>query len=131
MINPLISGSTPHEMSLEQFQYAFVNGLPLAEQKAIYDQQTVPESRQAARGALRKVAQIDFNKPRAPLLLLAGSTDNIIPASLNKTNFQKYQNSPSVTDFKEFPGRTHYGFGQTGWEELADYILDWLQQRGI
>jgi pimeloyl-ACP methyl ester carboxylesterase len=131
MLNPFISGSTPHQMSFEQFQYAFVNGLPLADQRAHYDQQVVPESRHAARGALGKVAQIDFDRPRAPLLLLAGSTDNIIPASLNKTNYQKYQNCPSITDFKEFPGRTHYGMGQSGWEELADFVLGWIKKIGV
>ena len=24
-----------------------------------------------------------------------------------------------------FPGRSHYTLGQAGWEEVADYALDW------
>jgi hypothetical protein len=24
-----------------------------------------------------------------------------------------------------FPGRSHYTLGQEGWEEVADYALDW------
>src|SRR5829696_8550563 len=32
----------------------------------------------------------------------------------------------SVTDYKEFPGRSHYSvIGGEGWEEVADYALDW------
>jgi hypothetical protein len=33
--------------------------------------------------------------------------------------------SKSVTDYKEFPGRSHYTVGQDGWEEVADYALEW------
>jgi hypothetical protein len=33
-----------------------------------------------------------------------------------------------VTDFHEFPGRTHYTLGQKGWEEVADYVLAWLKK---
>ena len=28
-------------------------------------------------------------------------------------------------EFKEFPGRSHFTIGQDGWEEVADYALDW------
>ena len=32
----------------------------------------------------------------------------------------------SVTDYKEFPGRSHYSvIGGEGWVEVADYALDW------
>ena len=30
-----------------------------------------------------------------------------------------------MTDFKEFPERSHFTIGQDGWEEVADYALDW------
>ncbi len=37
MINPLVSKYTPRLIPFAAFQYAFVNTLPLAEQKAAYD----------------------------------------------------------------------------------------------
>jgi hypothetical protein len=37
--------------------------------------------------------------------------------------------SKSVTDYKEFPGRSHYTVGQDGWEEVADYALEWAVQQ--
>jgi pimeloyl-ACP methyl ester carboxylesterase len=129
VINPLISGHEPYYMPFEAFQEAFVNGMPLAEQRAAYDNQAVPESRLVGRGALSGIARIDFKKPHPPLLFIAGSADTIIPASLNKSNYEKYKASPSVTDFKEFPGRTHFLIGQQGWEEIADFVLDWLDKR--
>jgi hypothetical protein len=57
--------------------------------------------------------------------LIAGGADRIIPASLNWSNYKKY-NGASVTEFREFPGRTHYTLAQTGWQEVSDFALDWL-----
>jgi hypothetical protein len=65
------------------------------------------------------------------LLLIGGSDDNLIPASLNKTNYAKYKSSGSVTDFKEFAGRTHFIIGQKYWEEVADFILAWLKDNEV
>jgi hypothetical protein len=30
-----------------------------------------------------------------------------------------------VTDYKEYPGRAHFTLGQPGWEEPADYAVEW------
>jgi len=129
MISPFVSPGQPHLMTLPQFQYAFVNSLPLAEQQAAYERYVVPESRRVPQESLLgKVARIDFKKPHAPLLLTAGSIDHIIPASLNRINYSRYAASPSPVEFKEFPGRTHFVIGQKDWEEVADYVLDWISK---
>jgi alpha-beta hydrolase superfamily lysophospholipase len=127
-ITPFVSQNSPIEMSFERFQYTFVNGLPLAEQRAAYERYVVPESRRVPRESL--TARVDFKKPHPPLLVIAGSADHIIPASLNKSNFARYKSSSSVTDYKEFAGRTHFIIGQKKWEEVADYILAWLNEKG-
>lgn len=74
---------------------------------------------------------VEFKKQRPPLLLIAGSDDHIIPAALNKNNYEKYKGSPSATGFKEFPGRTHYIIGQPNWEEVAGYAASWLKEHGM
>jgi pimeloyl-ACP methyl ester carboxylesterase len=127
-INPL--GSQPVKLSFEQFQYAFVNDLPQAEQHAAFEAYCVPESRKVPAESLGKIAHIDFEKPGPPLLLLAGTNDHIIPASLNQSNFNKYQRPNSVTEFKEFP-RTHFVLGEKNWEEVADYAKAWLHRNGL
>lgn len=131
MITPFASKTLPHLMTFEQFQYAFVNTLPLKVQQDAYEKYVVPESRQVPQESLGRAGRIDFKKEHAPLLLTAGSIDHIIPASLNKANFEKYESSNSITDFKEFTGRTHFLIGQTGWEEIADYVVSWLGAKGI
>jgi len=113
-------------MTFDDFQYAFVNGMSLEEQKAAYDAFVIPESKTVVRGALTNAAKVDFEKPHAPLLLTAGSTDHLIPTHLNKRNLEAYEENDSILDFKEFPGRNHFVLGQPTWQEDADYILEWI-----
>jgi len=116
-------------MSFKKWQYAFVNGMSLEDQQKAYDENTIPESKRAARGGLSLTAKIHFKKPHEPLLFVAGGTDNIIPASLNKRNYKRYAKyKNSVTDFKLFEGNNHFVVGLPNWPETAGYIYDWIQQ---
>jgi alpha-beta hydrolase superfamily lysophospholipase len=125
-INPFLLHQ-PVMMSFEQFQYAFVNTLPLEEQRAAYDRYVVPESRGVPASALGAAGKVDFNKPHRPLLITAGEKDHIVPAVLNRSNYKKYK-GPSITEFKEFAGRDHFVIGERGWEEVADYCLAWFEK---
>lgn len=121
------SAKKTYLMSFKDWQYAFVNQMPLEEQRASYEAYTIPESKTVARGGLTSAARVDFAKPHAPLLLTAGSIDHIIPAHLNRRNFRRYVPNGSVLDYKEFKGRNHYVLGQPTWKEDAGFILTWLQ----
>jgi pimeloyl-ACP methyl ester carboxylesterase len=114
-------------MSFKDWQYAFVNEMPLEVQKETYEKFTIPESKTVARGGLGVAAKIDFEKSHAPLLLTSGSIDNIIPPHLNHRNYEKYEKNDSILDYKEFPGRNHFVLGQPTWKEDADYIINWLE----
>lgn len=113
-------------MAFEDWQYAFVNGMPLEAQQAAYDTYTIPESKTISRDALSEEAKVDFKKEHVPLLITAGDTDHIIPAHLNHRNFEAYQKNNSVTEYKVFPNRNHFVLGQPSWKEDAAYIYDWL-----
>jgi len=127
-ITPFRSKRHPVVMSFERFQYTFVNGMPLDEQRAAFDTLVVPESRRVPAGALTAAAKVDFAAPHPPLLFVAGGNDHLIPASLNRANAKRYRRSPSRTDVQEFKGRNHFILGQQGWEEVADSILAWLRE---
>ena len=113
-------------MSFKDWQYAFVNGMPLDEQRAAYESNTIPESKTVTRGGLTRAAKVDFAKPHAPLLIMAGSKDNLIPAHMNRRNFKAYKQNGSVLEYKEFSGRNHFVLGLPTWKENADYILNWI-----
>lgn len=116
------------------FQYAFVNTLTLEEQKKAYHDFVVPETArifwQAALAPFNNILRVNFkNDTRAPLLIIAGEKDHIVPAVINRGNFKKYSDSRAVTDFKEFSGRTHWIIAQPGFEEVAGYCEEWIKKQ--
>ena len=126
VVNPL-KGNAPCVMSPEHFHYAFCNVMSKADSDKAYDEFVTPESRNIPRSVM-KFGKIDFKKAHPPLLMIAGSDDNIIPQSLVETNFAKYSNKNSKAELKVFPGRSHFICGQKGWEEVADYIAGWVSK---
>jgi hypothetical protein len=84
-----------------QFRYAFGNTLTEEQSQAAYERYAVP-------GPDHVLFQASFAK-----------------ASVTEANFKRYRKSRAVTDFKEFPERSHFTIGEAGWEEVADYALDW------
>jgi alpha-beta hydrolase superfamily lysophospholipase len=119
-------------LTAEQFHYAFGNLLSDEESRRVYERYAVPGPDhilfQAGLANFNPHAPtaVDFhNDDRPPLLLIAGGKDHISPASLTKANFDLYAKSKAVTEYKEFPDRSHYTLGEPGWEEVADFALAW------
>ena len=119
-------------LTFDEFRYAFGNTLTEDEARAAYERYAVPgPDRVLFQGGLanltpRAATHVDFgNADRAPLLLIAGGKDHVSPASLTEDNYRKYRESPAITDYKEFPERSHFTIGERGWETVADYALDW------
>jgi pimeloyl-ACP methyl ester carboxylesterase len=119
-------------LSLKQFRYRFTNTYNEAESKEVYERYYIP-------GAARPLFQAAYanfnpnavtkvhkhNDERAPLLLIAGHQDHISPPAVNKATQKIYKGSKSVTELKQYAGKTHWMAGQPGWEEIADHALEW------
>lgn len=122
-------------LSFEDFCYAFVHTLSPEAQRAAYDTQVVPESGriffQDALAALdpHETVKVNFNNnERAPLLLIAGLEDHIVPPAVVKTTYNKQRLSSAQTDLMEFADRTHWIIAQDGWDDVAGSIHTWLTQ---
>lgn len=120
------------------FRYAFVHTLPQAEASAAYDRYVIPETgRIFFQSAVAMVdssspTRVDFsNGTRAPLLLIAGAKDRIVPAVINRRNLKAYAKSRARTDYREFPDRTHWIIAQDGWDEVAEHAATWLSELGL
>jgi pimeloyl-ACP methyl ester carboxylesterase len=129
--NPVARNRTT-ELTPKQFQYAFTNTMSTVDAKAAYDRYEVPGPNrplfQAAFANLNPNApsKVDFRKhDRAPLLVIGNGADHTVPASVSKEAARRLAKSNTVVDYKEFPGRPHFTAGAPGWEEVADYALDW------
>ena len=128
VMNPF-AGRSPFMGSKEWYHKAFFNHLSKAESDKAWEQIAVPESRTVARDTLLKpFAKVDFNKPHVPLLFIGGEKDNIFSANFTKKIAGRYTHKASKLDLKVFENRTHFIAGQEGWQEVADYVLDWIER---
>jgi pimeloyl-ACP methyl ester carboxylesterase len=121
--------------NFDQFRYAFANTMTEREAREAFQLNAIPApGRIVFQTGLANlnpwaVTKVDYrNDRRAPLLLIAGGEDHIVPASVNRSNFRKYRRSTATTDFVEFPGRSHLTIAQDGWEEVAEHALSWAQK---
>jgi pimeloyl-ACP methyl ester carboxylesterase len=113
-----------------QFHRDFANTFAEAPSIAAFERYVVP----APNRILRQVALANFgsgapttvrfnNDSRAPLLMLAGGEDRIVPSLMVKANFDSYRESKAETDYKEFPDQTHFSFLRE--TNVADHVLGW------
>jgi len=123
-------------LSPEQFNYGFTNTFSTADAAKSYERYAIPGSRSVLlEGAICNLnpgtaLRVDYKRnDRAPLLFIAGGEDHVIPLPVNKHNVEKYRRSRAVTEYKEYPGRAHFTMKQDGWEEIADYVLDWATEQ--
>jgi pimeloyl-ACP methyl ester carboxylesterase len=121
-----------------QFHYAFMNTSSREEAQRTFERYAVPGPRrvllQAELANLNPFAETTINvrrNNRAPLLLIAASQDHLAPPSLVLANARAYRNSLATTEYKEFPGRTHFIIAQSGWREVASYTLDWARDQEL
>ena len=116
----------------KQWHYVFTNTFSEDESRALYERYHVPASGAILWGIVlanlepgHQATWVDYkNDSRAPLLFISGGEDHLMPPSVQRSNAKHYK-SKSITEVKEYEGRAHLLPAQEGWEEVADYALDW------
>ncbi|WP_319460138.1 alpha/beta hydrolase [Micromonospora sp. RTP1Z1] len=116
----------------EDFRYAFGNTLTQEESDAAWRRYAVPGAGhvlfEAAFANLDpdSATEVDNKRDdRAPLLLMAGGADHVVPPSVVSANANLYRSSTALTGYRCSPGRSHFAGGEPGWEEEADFALEW------
>ncbi len=119
-------------LNLPQFRRVFGNTLPASETRRIFAAQAIPAPCRPifqaafANFTRRAATTVDFKNPRRPpLLFIAAGEDAIVPPSLGRRILRKHRASPCLSEYNEFPGRSHYIIAEQGWQEVADYALTW------
>lgn len=123
-----LSGGKVVSMTKKFFATRFANGLPRDMVDDHFDRYIVPTAGKVYwDGVLSGGAgPITWNsKTRAPLLLIGGGKDLIAPGSMTKAIYNKQKHAASLTEFKLYPSRSHWTCAEPGWEEVADFALDW------
>jgi len=120
-------------LTAEEWHYAFTNTFSEEESRALYERYAIPASGaiffESALANLIPGHQgtwVNYsNDARAPLLFISGAEDHLMPPSVQASNAKHYKSRKTVTEVKVYEGRAHLMPAQKGWEEVADYALDW------
>lgn len=128
--NPL-KGNDPILMDAETFHGAFANTLSEEAAAREFERTATHDSRNVLRDCMGSDGRIDLDAPHAPLLLIGGEEDQIIPAHLNEKNFDAYDEEAGVVEFVPFAGRSHYICNEPGWEEVAGAALRFIENHSM
>jgi pimeloyl-ACP methyl ester carboxylesterase len=120
----------PFRQTFAEAAYSMLDLMPSESRKSIYDQFVYESGRAAfeigfwlfdSKGA----AKVDKSKVTCPVLIIGGEEDRITPVSVTRKVAEKYKD---VSTYKEFSGHAHWVIGEPGWEQIAEYIEEWLHQ---
>lgn len=111
--NPL-KGNDPILMDAKTFYGSFANTLSEEQAAREFETTATPDSRNVLRGCMGPDGRIDVDAAHAPLLLIGGDEDQIVPAHLTEKNFKAYTDGNSVIEFQSFAGRSHYICNEPG-----------------
>jgi pimeloyl-ACP methyl ester carboxylesterase len=125
-------------LSEEQFRYAFANAVSEDEARQLYATYAVPAPGaplfQAAAANLNPwtQAQVDtLNQERGPLLIVSGQKDHTVPWAIASASFRQQQANPGLTEIVQLPHRGHSLVIDSGWREVADTALAFVQRFAV
>ena len=122
-------------LTYDQFRYAFANAVSPDEARQLYDTYAVAASAEPIFQAA--VANINpwtedkvdtVNPDRGPLLIIGGELDHTVPWSIANASYHQEQHNPGVTEIAQMKGRGHALTIDTGWREVADAALAFVQR---
>jgi non-heme chloroperoxidase len=122
-------------LTYDQFRFAFVNAVPEDEARRLYEEFPVPGAGlplfQAAVANFNPKSEtlVDRANPdRGPMKFLSGEKDHTVPWAITNAAYQKQRANPAVTEIEELPGRGHSLVIDSGWEQVADAALTFVQK---
>lgn len=119
-------------LDLKHWNYAFTNTFTPEESEALFTRYAIPASGHIFWDSVlanftpgHQETWVDYrNDARAPLLFISGGEDKLMPPSVQASNAKHYK-SDTITEVKVYDGMPHLLPAYRGWEEVADFALDW------
>jgi pimeloyl-ACP methyl ester carboxylesterase len=122
-------------LTYDQFRYAFANAVEADEAKELYETYAVPAPGaplfQAATANFNPwtEAKVDTKNPeRGPLLILDGEKDHTVPWAIAHASFKQQEDNEGVTEIVKVDNRGHSLTIDSGWREVADLSLAFVQR---
>jgi non-heme chloroperoxidase len=122
-------------LTYEQFRYSFANAVDEDEAKELYETYSVPTPGEPLfQDAVANFnpwteAKVDSKNPkRGPMLIISGERDHTVPPAIAKASYKKQARNKGVTEIVEMKGRGHALTIDSGWKEVADTALAFVQK---
>src|SRR5690242_3895629 len=122
-------------LTLDQFKYGWANALSDDEAKELYDSYHVAAPgvalMQMANANInpRTEAKLDPANPnRGPLLIIDGEKDHTVPWAIANASYKRQSRNPAVTEIVKMPDRGHSLTIDSGWREVAETALKFVQR---
>ena len=122
-------------LTYDQFRYAFANAVSEDEAKELYETYAVPAPGkplfQAAAANLNPWTEVKVdtkNPDRGPLLIISGEKDHTIPWAIANAAYKQQKDNEGVTEIVEIKGRGHALTIDSGWQEVAQTALAFVQR---
>jgi pimeloyl-ACP methyl ester carboxylesterase len=120
----------PIRPSFNEAVYSVLHLLPEKDQKTVYEKMVYESGRAATEIGLwifdpNKTSKVDASSVNYPVLVVAGTKDRITPPFLARKIAEKYH---TVSTYKEFENHAHYVIGEQNWENIAEFIYEWLNR---
>jgi non-heme chloroperoxidase len=122
-------------LTYDQFRFGFANAVSEGEAKELYHTYAVPASGeplfQAASANLNPWTEAKANSKnpeRGPLLIISGEKDNTVPWSIANASFKRQKRNEGVTEIVEMKDRGHALVIDSGWQEVADTAIKFVQR---
>ena len=118
----------PFRFSFNKAVYSTMHLMPIEDQKRVYSK-LVYESGYAAYQIgfwfldRTNASKVDHDKVNCPLLVVSGKKDRITPASIVSKVAHKYKSASYI----QFDDHAHWVLIEPGWQDVAEYIADWLK----
>jgi pimeloyl-ACP methyl ester carboxylesterase len=129
ILNRINGWSRPFTIPFEAFKASFANTAPAAQQKAAYEALVVPTSGRIFYQAASGIgAAVHPRRRTQPLLITVGEHDRTVTPFTAHQTYAIQKHSPAPTDFKLFPGLSHFLIAEEpGWEDVSAFCLDWAK----
>jgi non-heme chloroperoxidase len=122
-------------LTFDQFRFGFANAVSEEEAKELHETFAVPAAGkplfQAATANLNPwtEAAVDHDNPeRGPLLIVSGEKDNTVPRAIAYASFKQQEKNRNPTEFVEMKGRGHSLTIDSGWQEVAETALRFVER---
>jgi pimeloyl-ACP methyl ester carboxylesterase len=132
--NPLNRGKAV-ALTYDQFRYAFANAVDDDEARSLYETHAVAapatplfQGAMANFNPLTQVRVDSRNPARGPMLVISGQKDHTVPWAIANATYKKQQRNPGTTEIEEIEGRGHSLTIDSGWPEVADTALAFVER---